>query len=154
MQLQPSLGLQDTGIGFDIREPVDVTNTSHPAAKAHDSSAASSAISAGTNATRFRQPLLAYIPQTSNGKVLVTSRNGDAALKLVGNNQNKIAVESMSEIDALKLLKLKLGNEMSETDALDLVHALDRIPLAITQAAAYISQRLRMNAKKYLKLLS
>jgi hypothetical protein len=51
------------------------------------------------------------------------------------------------------LLKEKLGKQSSDADSLDLVQALDRIPLAITQAAAYISRRApRISIAKYLAL--
>src|SRR5579871_6790221 len=80
-------------------------------------------------------PLLGYIPQTSNGSVLVTSRNRDAASRIIGNN-NMINVDLMDETESLTLLKAKLGYEPSDLDSLELIQALGLIPLAITQAAA------------------
>ena len=93
--------------------------------------------------------LLSYIPQTSNGSVLVTSRNSDAACRIIGNN-NTIDIGSMSETESMTLLKAKLKQESS--DSLKLVQALCQIPLAITQAAAYITKSPRMNVTKYLGL--
>lgn len=97
--------------------------------------------------------LLAYIPQTSNRSVLVTSRNGDAAFRVTGNNQNMIIMGSIDKTESMILLKEKLGSRSSDADSLDLVQALDRIALAITQAAAYISRRApRISLAKYLDL--
>jgi tetratricopeptide (TPR) repeat protein len=89
--------------------------------------------------------LLAYIPQAATGSVLVTSRNTGAALKLVGGYNDIIKIEPMKPEEALNLLKAKLSSAQSITDFRDpdckkLVAALDNVPLAITQAAAYISQ--------------
>ena len=97
--------------------------------------------------------ILAYIPQTSTGLILVTSRNREAASRLIGHDKNMIIVESMSETEALTLLQEKLSNKPLDIDALKLVKALSYIPLAITQAAAYISRRApRINVAKYVNL--
>ena len=57
----------------------------------------------------------------------------------------------MDEDDALALLQKKLSFNASEYDAIELLQALDRMPLAITQAAAYIVQRApRMTISRYL----
>jgi tetratricopeptide (TPR) repeat protein len=93
--------------------------------------------------------LLSYIPQTSSGSVLVTSRNTDAACRIIGNN-SIINIGSMSEIESMTLLKAKLKHESS--DSLNLVQTLGQIPLAITQAAAYIVKSPRMYVTKYLDL--
>jgi tetratricopeptide (TPR) repeat protein len=98
------------------------------------------------------QSLLKYIPQTSKCLVLVTSRNSDAAARITGNN-NMINIGLMSETESLALLKAKLGHELLDVDSLELIQALGQIPLAITQAAAYISRPARrMSIAKYLEL--
>jgi hypothetical protein len=98
------------------------------------------------------QSLLKYIPQTSKCSVLVTSRNSDAAARITGNN-SIINVGSMSETESIALLKAKLGYEPLAVDSLELIQALGHIPLAITQAAAYISRPARrMSIAKYLEL--
>lgn len=85
--------------------------------------------------------MASFLPQTSNGWILVTSRNRLAATNLVG-RENLIRVELMNEDDALELLqnKFSVGGSFGR-DARDLVQALEYIPLAITQAAAYIRER-------------
>ncbi|KAF2191836.1 hypothetical protein K469DRAFT_654999 [Zopfia rhizophila CBS 207.26] len=92
--------------------------------------------------TSYRTPLESFLPQTPNGTILVTSRNKSAAINLVGAHGSIIQVEPMEEEDALALLKTRVPfGESSEADAKALVQALERIPLAITHAAAYIKTR-------------
>jgi tetratricopeptide (TPR) repeat protein len=100
---------------------------------------------AAQSSQRTETNLLAYIPQAATGSVLVTSRNMGAALKLVGGHNDIIKIKPMEAEEALNLLKAKLSSAQSNTDLRDpdcksLVAALDNVPLAITQAAAYISQ--------------
>jgi hypothetical protein len=97
-------------------------------------------------------PVLKFIPQTSNGSVLVTSRNSNAASRIVGHN-NTVSIGLMSEMESLTLLKAKLGYAPSDLDSLELIQALGQIPLAITQAAAYISRPvLKTSVAEYLDL--
>ena len=60
----------------------------------------------------------------------------------------------MDQKDALTLLKKKLGTYFENDSGAELVGALDYIPLAITQAAAYIYRRApRTSIVKYLREL-
>jgi tetratricopeptide (TPR) repeat protein len=87
-------------------------------------------------------PLESFLPQTAHGIILITSRNNIAATNLVGGYGDVVQVEPMGEVDALALLHTRVPlSESNRTDAKALVHALDRIPLAITHAAAYIKTR-------------
>jgi hypothetical protein len=88
------------------------------------------------NATR---PILEYLPQCKRGSILITSRNKDTALKLV-EQRNIIEVTAMKSEQALALLKTKLTGEQDGSDISELATALENMPLAIVQAAAYISQ--------------
>ena len=88
------------------------------------------------------RPLESFIPQTPNGTILITSRNETAAQNLVEPHGRVVKVEPMDEEDALALLNTRLPfSESSRADAKALVRALERIPLAITHAAAYIKTR-------------
>lgn len=99
--------------------------------------------------------VLAYIPQAVTGSVLVTSRNADSAYKLVGDYKTIILINSMDPSEALSLLNNKLTDKQSIEDCQELLAALDYIPLAITQAAAYISKGApRMNVSRYLDLFN
>lgn len=95
-------------------------------------------------------PLASYLPQCSHGFILITSRNKDAATKLAsGENVREVAV--MNHDQALQLFETKLQDASTQDGASDLVRALEHIPLAITQAAAYIHKHGRMTVKDYLE---
>ena len=92
------------------------------------------------------------LPESSNGSVLITSRSREAAFELVGENENILKVEPMSERYTLALFRKKLEGEDHEDEVLELLRNLDYMPLAISQAVAYIRQRaLRVIVPKYLK---
>ncbi|KAL8778508.1 MAG: hypothetical protein Q9203_001929 [Teloschistes exilis] len=93
----------------------------------------------------------AYLPQSQNGSILITSRSKGIALKLVEEN-NVIVVEPMAESHALALFEKKLGALGDRSDITELAGALERMPLAIVQSAAYIHQRApRCAVRKYLE---
>ena len=94
------------------------------------------------------------LPQTSNGLILITSRDKLTARNLVGPYGNVILVEPMSVDDALVLLRTRIHvDQSSENEAAVLVKALEGIPLAITQAGAYIANRTpRITVSTYLEL--
>ena len=100
------------------------------------------------------KPLGSFLPQTANGTILITSRNTVAATNLVGGHGGVVEVEPMGEEDALALLHTRVPfGEATRADAKALVHALERIPLAITHAAAYIKTRASTTTiSTYLKL--
>ena len=73
------------------------------------------------------------------------------ALKLV-EESNIIAVEPMDEGQALALFKTKLGKQSDKTDIAELAAALEFMPLAIVQAAAYIKERApRCSVQQYIE---
>jgi tetratricopeptide (TPR) repeat protein len=94
--------------------------------------------------------LAAYLPQSRNGSILVTSRSMDTAARLVGSHKNMKEVQAMNESQSIQLLQSKLQDASIEEGTADLLCALDYMPLAITQAAAYINRRARMTISKYL----
>ncbi|KAK4443047.1 kinesin light chain [Podospora aff. communis PSN243] len=107
----------------------------------------------GTTSSDIRdgRPIATYLPQSPNGSIIVTTRNKDLAFRLTGRPQNMIEVGPMAQTDALKLLQKKLGSLSDPDVAADLVQALDLVPLAISQAAAYIQARApRSSPEKYL----
>jgi hypothetical protein len=91
---------------------------------------------------RNSHPLVAYLPQCLNGSILITTRSKSAAVKLV-EQRDIIAVEPMGKADALALFKNKLGWHDDGGDTAELAAALEFMPLAIVQAAAYICQERR-----------
>ena len=99
--------------------------------------------------------LVSYFPQCPHGSILITTRSEDEALKLV-EQRDIITIRPMSSEDALTLFK----NKLEEVDdgsndgnvAAELLEALDFMPLAIVQAAAYIlGRRPRFSVQKYLQ---
>ena len=102
------------------------------------------------------QYLAAFVPDVAHGSVLITSRNRIAAETLIGGGSTVIEVTPMDDSDTLALIRARSGDEKSlEEDCIALLHTLGNIPLAITQAAAYISQRApRMSISRYLNLFS
>jgi hypothetical protein len=76
------------------------------------------------------QPLWEFIPQSSNGSIIVTSRTKEVALKIVGYS-DLIAIEPMARSEALELLQRKLDLPRESQEALKLVEELEFMPLAI-----------------------
>jgi tetratricopeptide (TPR) repeat protein len=95
-------------------------------------------------------PLATYLPQSRNGAILVTSRSKDAAVRLIGGHNRIKEVLAMDKGEGLQLLCNKLEDPPIEESCVELLCALDYIPLAITQAAAFINRRARMTIALYL----
>ncbi|KAI9894033.1 MAG: hypothetical protein M1814_004803 [Vezdaea aestivalis] len=99
----------------------------------------------------FNKVLHDYIPQSCNGRVLVTTRHSSAG-NLLSLETPMVEVKAMEIEEATQLLRNKLkALQLDEAEDVDLVKALDKIPLAITQAAAYMKE-LRIPSSEYLKL--
>ena len=93
-----------------------------------------------------------FLPQSPNGSILITSRSREVAFRLTGSFADIIRVFPMNQTGALTLLRNKLESSFEQDDGVALVESLDYMPLAITQAAAYISQRApRATVSKYLQ---
>ncbi|KAF2747353.1 hypothetical protein M011DRAFT_477421 [Sporormia fimetaria CBS 119925] len=90
---------------------------------------------------RPSQDLLKFLPQSTNGHYLVTSRDRQTAARIVlGMYENIIEVKEMDRDDALCLLHGKLTGTYSEEHAVTLVEQLECMPLAISQAAAFMNE--------------
>ncbi|KAH8648162.1 P-loop containing nucleoside triphosphate hydrolase protein [Tricladium varicosporioides] len=100
------------------------------------------------------RPLSSYIPQTVTGSVLLTTRDRRVASWLSTGYASTIAVGLMTQKDAEQLLFTKIPDGISSaTERAELIRELDYLPLAITQAAAYISARAtRITVPRYLAL--
>jgi tetratricopeptide (TPR) repeat protein len=101
-----------------------------------------------------RGALVKYLPQVAHGFILFTSRNRLAAQNLVGDWRHVIEIPPMDEAESLALLRkwIKPGQSTVE-DETALVQALEYLPLAITQAGAYIANRSpRITVPRYLRL--
>jgi len=88
-----------------------------------------------------KKPLLEYVPRSQNGSIIITSRSREVALKMV-DYEDLIKVEPMEKSESLELLQRKLKHPEGESqECLQLVDALEFMPLAIVQAASYIRNR-------------
>jgi Tetratricopeptide repeat/NB-ARC domain len=113
--------------------------------------AATAKTQSGDGISRLQRPLSAYLPQSQNGVILITTRVRSVATKLI-EPRNIILVECMTDKDALTLLKKKLDRPVDDADLRELAHILENMPLAITQAAAYIQQKeARYSVRQYIK---
>jgi tetratricopeptide (TPR) repeat protein len=96
-----------------------------------------------TTSKMAAKPLHEYLPYCAHGSVLVTTRNKEAALQLV-EQRDIIALDPMNALQARTLLTKKLGVQAAMSNAAELTElatVLEHMPLALVQAAAYISQR-------------
>jgi len=107
--------------------------------------------SANHGLAQLARSLSDFLPQSLNGSIVITSRSRDVAFRLTGRDSDIIKVKPMDLDHALALLHKKIPRTLDMTDAIELLQTLDYMPLAITQAAAYISQRApRITVSKYL----
>jgi tetratricopeptide (TPR) repeat protein len=95
--------------------------------------------------------LTEYLPQTRNGSILITSRNKDTAARLAGGHRNINEIVTFGEDQALRLLRNKLHDTLESEGASELLRTLGYLPLAITQAAAYLNRHApRLTILEYL----
>ncbi|KAJ5088806.1 P-loop containing nucleoside triphosphate hydrolase protein [Penicillium angulare] len=104
-----------------------------------------------STSTTSPRKLLKYLPISRNGATIVTSRNRDAVSSIV-KDCDIFQVEPMGLSCAVELLEKKLGVQKDQQSEIlcQLATALDYMPLAIVQAAAYIKQR-QFSAAQYLE---
>ena len=107
-----------------------------------------------TNVTRTRTApmqrcLLDLLPRVRHGTVLITTRDRSCALSLTGYRGTPIEVLSMSLNESVELLQTWLP-EACQKEASELVEELENVPLAISQAGAYIKEVPRISIPKYL----
>lgn len=110
---------------------------------------------AQTNAT-LTQPPLRYLLGASRGSIIVTSRNRAVALEIAGYRKHLIDVQPMNMTEALDLMQHKLDSHTEDlrADLVQLVEELEFMPLAIIQAASYITHRSpRCSVSQYLEKL-
>ncbi|EHK19877.1 uncharacterized protein TRIVIDRAFT_155683 [Trichoderma virens Gv29-8] len=102
----------------------------------------------GTNESLSR-----YIPRGSQGTILWTSRDAHIRGTLVGPSRD-IKVPPMTKDEATTLLAAASGDKSAVEDAgiHRLLEELQRLPLAVSQAGAYI-RRTSMTIREYLGLL-
>ncbi|EHK40635.1 hypothetical protein TRIATDRAFT_226514 [Trichoderma atroviride IMI 206040] len=105
------------------------------------------------DSNRTNESLYKYIPQGSHGTVLWTSRDKKIEGTLVGSTRG-IMVPPMTRDEATSLLVAASGDAsaVADTEIDRLLEELQRLPLAVSQAGAYL-RRTSMTIKEYLELL-
>ncbi|KAL1965117.1 hypothetical protein VTN77DRAFT_6030 [Rasamsonia byssochlamydoides] len=97
-----------------------------------------------------------YLPECSQGSILITTRNRAAAVAFNGGRpRDLIEVKPMTELESTDLIKSKLTNDSShdsEPEISELANLLDHLPLALVQAAAFMQQNM-ISISEYLALL-
>ncbi|RDW69812.1 hypothetical protein BP6252_08832 [Coleophoma cylindrospora] len=95
--------------------------------------------------------LASYLPDSRYGSILLTTRNHMVAVKHA--KVNVMTIEKMTEDESLALLERSLLNKklVTKNGAAQLLELLTHLPLAIKQAAAFISER-QISVDKYLNL--
>ncbi|EWZ30420.1 hypothetical protein FOZG_15909 [Fusarium oxysporum Fo47] len=94
-----------------------------------------------------------FIPDCEHGYILYTTRSREVAISVAQNNIVKLS--EMDDQDAKTLLKSSLieKGQMQDTALIDkLLHKLAYLPLAITQASAYMKVN-EISVNEYLRLL-
>ncbi|KAH8626006.1 hypothetical protein IG631_19885 [Alternaria alternata] len=93
--------------------------------------------------TSNSQLLSDLLPQSLSGPILFTSRNQNIAWQLprTSSGNTIVEVKPMNTDEGMSLLAKQLGSIAYRDEVLRLLEILDSTPLAITQAAAFISQR-------------
>ena len=103
--------------------------------------------------TSSRAGLIDYLPQSSQGSIVFTTRSRKIAVDLA--HQNIVEVSEMDEETCTQMLAKSLADLSilrNHQDTADLVKQLTFLPLAISQAAAYINKN-RIAFADYLLLL-
>ena len=95
--------------------------------------------------------LIDFLPRVQHGAVLITTRDRGCALHLTGYRGTPIEVPSMSLDESVELLR-NLLPEAVQAEASELVEELEKMPLSISQASAYIKEVPRVTIPKYLAI--
>ena len=104
---------------------------------------------AGLKPVRCR--LLDYVPRRGHGTVLMTTRDRNCALKTTGFRGTPTEVSYMTLDESVDLLRKTLPGALQE-EATELVKELGNVPLAISQASAYIQMVPPFSILSYLEI--
>ncbi len=105
----------------------------------------------GTGPASVQRCLLDFLPRAQHGTVLITTRDRACALDITGHDGTPIEVRSMNRNEAAGLLRNRLPNATDE-EASELVEELEYVPLAISQASAYIKAVSLVSIPRYLEV--
>ena len=99
-----------------------------------------------------QEPLVQYLPRSLTGCIIITTRDKRVGRRL--SDSKPIIVGSFTLEEASQLLQSKVSQNDDTTgdDIEDLVEAIEFIPLAITQAAAFINEN-EISVTRYVSIL-
>ena len=98
-----------------------------------------------------KKALCEYVPQTAQGAIIYTTRSRDIGIDL-SPSKDPIMVQCLKFDEAQELLGLSLVRETPWDDQFALFGSLDYLPLAIAQAASFMTKR-RKKVAEYLNLI-
>jgi tetratricopeptide (TPR) repeat protein len=93
-----------------------------------------------------------YLPHNSSGSIIITTRDARLGRKLA-NGEKRIAVLQMTIQEAKTMMLSRVSESCCEPDLGQLLDSLEYLPLAITQAAAFIIET-NITLSEYLDLLN
>jgi tetratricopeptide (TPR) repeat protein len=100
------------------------------------------------------EKLLPYLPYSAAGSVIFTTRTTAVAQQLVGSNTIELVKLQPDEANQLLTHALNRKEFLQETSVVtDFFEELDYVPLAITQAAAYLNINTNLSIAEYLRLI-
>ena len=104
-----------------------------------------SRVAHNSDTTIVEPPVSAFLPYVSHGSILITSRSREVACRLTRTEKSIVEVGPMDRQEAFALLRKKFTSPVGREEAHALIDALGHMPLALTQAAAFINRTPRMS---------
>jgi pentatricopeptide repeat protein len=103
--------------------------------------------------TNRSKPLHNYLPRSAKGSIVITTRDKRVSERLA-DREKSLEVLPLPAQESRQLLQQNLHSphEWETEDASELLHTLEFLPLAITQAAAFIRENV-ISLAEYMKLL-
>jgi hypothetical protein len=98
-------------------------------------------------------PLADYFPCAPNGAILLTTRNKKVGTRFQPSMMKLIHLQPLSVTESVRLLQARIGTGVDEELYANLATALENVPLALIQAAAFISEQ-SCEVSDYLQLYS
>ncbi|KAL9600032.1 MAG: hypothetical protein Q9179_003359 [Wetmoreana sp. 5 TL-2023] len=103
------------------------------------------------NDMTISKALIEYIPRTARGKIIYTTRSRDIGIDLVSGDE-PIRLLPLSREEGISMLGKKIIQNSSDEDQITLLEELAYLPLAISQAVAFMAKR-RKTVPDYIRLL-
>ena len=91
-----------------------------------------------------------YLPRSETGSILLTTRNGRVGHEFAAAH-NVLTLAGMNAEESVSLLSTRLSNHQPEEELKELRDELGQIPLALVQAASFITQN-NLTVGRYLQL--